>query len=337
MLLNLNARIRPGLQRPLGIPISVDSPWVSKDHASFKLKPTVEQSAVELKVFEIDKKKSFTRIPYLAFKSEIEASRMCSAIKFDYGEKKCIEAKGDKVFWLKENRPTFTIEKAALLGQQKEEIVNLKYIPSIRISDILPQNDLYQLVGMSAFEGSEFVWNFAYGANMSSFKLTQTRNIQPLESIPAILPGYRLAFNHRGGMGNVMEQEEDEEGSSQLPVHGVLHKLKLIDYLALLEMEHEYLPIEILAHSYDEREIPAVVLKSPKERCIEEGLPVPQRYMNLLIDGAQEFKLHPRYQNFLKSRATIQSSNRNYPYYTSASDKQYKLFAWPKVSFSEKV
>jgi hypothetical protein len=98
----------------------------------------------------------------------------------------------------------------------------VNYIPSIRITEIQPKNDLYKLVGMSAFENSEFVWNFAYGASMSSFKLVNQRNTKPLESVPAVLPGFRLAFNHRGGMGNVMEDSDERS----LPVHEVLHKLK---------------------------------------------------------------------------------------------------------------
>ena len=41
------------------------------------------------------------------------------------------------------------------------------------------------------------VWYFAFGANISPKKLTGARNITPLESRAATLPGYRLAFNHR--------------------------------------------------------------------------------------------------------------------------------------------
>ena len=43
----------------------------------------------------------------------------------------------------------------------------------------------------------EGVWYYAYGANMSSEKLTGSRNITSLESVPGRLDGWRLAFNHR--------------------------------------------------------------------------------------------------------------------------------------------
>jgi hypothetical protein len=43
----------------------------------------------------------------------------------------------------------------------------------------------------------EGIWYFAYGANMSPKKLTGSRKITPLESVPATLPGWALSFNHR--------------------------------------------------------------------------------------------------------------------------------------------
>lgn len=41
------------------------------------------------------------------------------------------------------------------------------------------------------------IWYFAFGANMSRKKLTGSRGIAPLESLPAKLPGWALEFNHR--------------------------------------------------------------------------------------------------------------------------------------------
>jgi hypothetical protein len=41
------------------------------------------------------------------------------------------------------------------------------------------------------------IWNFAYGANMSPRKLVGSRGRHPLQSVPAVLKGYKLAFNHR--------------------------------------------------------------------------------------------------------------------------------------------
>ena len=44
---------------------------------------------------------------------------------------------------------------------------------------------------------TEGVWYFAFGANINANKLGQVRGIHPLESAPAFVSGWRLAFNHR--------------------------------------------------------------------------------------------------------------------------------------------
>merc|ERR1719160_38772 len=52
-------------------------------------------------------------------------------------------------------------------------------------------------------EGEQGVWNFAYGANINPWKLENVRGIIPLEMVRGFLSGWRLVFNHRGGMGNL--------------------------------------------------------------------------------------------------------------------------------------
>ena len=88
------------------------------------------------------------------------------------------------------------------------------------------------------------VWNFAYGANMAKEKLSGARGLQPLASKPGLLKGHRMAFNHRGAMGNVMP----DAGKS---VHGVLHLLSNEEIGVLTNMEHEYWPVEVDVHAYD--------------------------------------------------------------------------------------
>ena len=40
-------------------------------------------------------------------------------------------------------------------------------------------------------------WYFAFGANMSTGKLTNVRGITPLETAAGSVEGWRLVFNHR--------------------------------------------------------------------------------------------------------------------------------------------
>lgn len=66
-------------------------------------------------------------------------------------------------------------------------------------------NDSKQKKGDQNTNGKTcYYWNFAFGANMSRDKLEKSRKIKPLESIPGVLPGWRLSFSHRGGMGTLM-------------------------------------------------------------------------------------------------------------------------------------
>jgi len=94
-------------------------------------------------------------------------------------------------------------------------------------------------LGAALPDGS--VWVFSYGANTCPRKLSGVRGVQPLESLPASLPGWRLAFTHRGGMGNVEPLAPSQAGPAGLQaVHGVLHRLSAGDYGRLINMEHEY-------------------------------------------------------------------------------------------------
>jgi len=50
--------------------------------------------------------------------------------------------------------------------------------------------------GIGALQ-EESVWYFAFGANMTAKKLTESRGIKPFEATNGFLPGWRLAFNHK--------------------------------------------------------------------------------------------------------------------------------------------
>jgi hypothetical protein len=62
---------------------------------------------------------------------------------------------------------------------------------------------------------SNGIWNFAYGANMSPAKLGGSRGLRPLASQPGKLSGHRLAFNHRGGFGNVVSVDRPSAAAAE--------------------------------------------------------------------------------------------------------------------------
>lgn len=75
--------------------------------------------------------------------------------------------------------------------------------------------------GLGGARADASVWQFAYGANMSPTKLGGARGIHPLESLPAVLPGWRLAFDHRGGMGSLAQLAPGEDAPGGLPVRAL--------------------------------------------------------------------------------------------------------------------
>ncbi|KAL4448021.1 hypothetical protein ABPG75_005240 [Micractinium tetrahymenae] len=185
-------------------------------------------------------------------------------------------------------------------------------------------------LGSARPDGS--VWVLSYGANMSPTKLSGVRGIAPLESLPAALPGWRLAFVHRGAMGSLVPLAPGERGPAGLgAVHGVLHRLGAADYGRLINMEHEYLPVEVEAVPYGTSSpLPAVALVTPEDKRIADGLPPIQRYLSLLQEGAAHHQLDPGYVAWLNSLQGIDRRERGDAYYTAAGSGE-PLPALPKI------
>jgi len=174
---------------------------------------------------------------------------------------------------------------------------------------------------------------FAFGANINPHKLIQARRIQPLESSPAVLPGYRLEFNHRGGFGNVVRLQPGEAGPKGLTaVHGVVHCLEPEDIAKLTNMEHEYWPMTVEAQLYESHggsTVPCVAFVTPPERKVVSGLAPTGRYLNLLKDGAKSWPLDAKYCEWLDSLSSVHQDRRDIRYYESVADGS-RLPPWPK-------
>eukprot|EP01062_Namystynia_karyoxenos_P036202 TRINITY_DN26369_c1_g1_i1.p1 TRINITY_DN26369_c1_g1~~TRINITY_DN26369_c1_g1_i1.p1 ORF type:complete len:265 (+),score=63.31 TRINITY_DN26369_c1_g1_i1:66-860(+) len=163
----------------------------------------------------------------------------------------------------------------------------------------------------SSWHAVEGRWNFAYGANVNRHKLEQVRRIKPLESAPAVLRGHRLAFNHAGGMGNVLR------AGPTANCHGVLHRLRPADFDKLADMECDYEMRCVPVEAYDGRIIHAEVFVSPPDKCCRDGLPPPDRYVRLIATGAAEWGLDVEHVRWLQSMPTCNSSQRGREYYTN--------------------
>ncbi len=158
-------------------------------------------------------------------------------------------------------------------------------------------------------QATDAIWNFAYGANINETKLRAVRKMMPLDSQPCVLAGWRLAFNHNGGMGNLVRDP-------RAACHGVAHLLSADDFARLSAMENDYdaTPVRVLPYDADSPAIDAVAFVSKPSHEIAEGLPPPTRYANLLREGAAHWKLE--HAAWLDALATL-DGQRGAEYRTS--------------------
>lgn len=167
------------------------------------------------------------------------------------------------------------------------------------------------------------VWYFAFGSNINKKVFEGRRRISPAESVPAVLPGWRLEFSQPGlpyaepAFAAVEPQPEEVEdaaassgGARQPDVHGVAHRITPSQWAYVLETEggsggkedHAYKVVEATAVDYSGRELVVLTLTvSPKIKARLQGrhaLPS-LRYLTLIRDGAKDYGLTPEYQAWL--------------------------------------
>ena len=195
-------------------------------------------------------------------------------------------------------------------GHERIKEINTGYVATLGSSAAMVRECPF---GLGSY--ARGVWNFAYGANVNHAKLVSVRKITPLESLPGLLEGYKLSFNHHGGMGNVEWMTTSAasyfEARGIHGVHGILHRLTLRDFARLTNMESGYRPVEVDVFASDGRgKIRAVVFISPKHRNVRDDLHPTNRYLKLIIDGAKQWNLDAAYVRWLESLESIPSQNR---------------------------
>ena len=126
---------------------------------------------------------------------------------------------------------------------------------------------------------------FAYGSNMHKSVFQGRRMISPAESLPAVLPGWRLTFGQPGlpysepafaAVEPVTGSAAGGQRQQQPEVHGVVHRITPSQWNYVLETEGAssqdkdsesgYLVVEATAVAYDGRELPGVMTLSVHEK-----------------------------------------------------------------------
>jgi len=166
------------------------------------------------------------------------------------------------------------------------------------------------------------VWNFAFGANIDPWKLKKKRGMRPLEEVAGQLPGWRLVFNHSGGMGNIEPLPGKAPGECPDAVHGMLLLLTADDFKTLSNMEHEYKTVDVEVQAYDGRSIVAKAFVSPPEYRLKTYPPPPDRYINLIRRGAESSNLDRTYQKWLRTVTGVGDRGLEYWDHTGFSRRQ---------------
>ncbi|GLC43160.1 hypothetical protein PLESTB_000856700 [Pleodorina starrii] len=183
--------------------------------------------------------------------------------------------------------------------------------------------------------GPAGVWYFAYGSNMNPNTLKGRRQVNPLESRPAVLHGWKLSFRMLGlpyiepGFGTIERVNGTEGGSAAAPwsraaasspsesgsssrrweseVHGVLHRISVKDWTQVMASEgvgagkSGYRVVEVEVALYDGRRVRALTLEGQPPSLHSPSRPVAPsaRYLNLLRDGARHYGVDPEYITYL--------------------------------------
>ena len=151
---------------------------------------------------------------------------------------------------------------------------------------------------------------FAIGS-MTNTTALSLRDLTPISSRPAMLPGYRLVFRGNGGMASaektdtlVTHDDIDQEDYPFDCIHGVLHLLTASDMQTLDYFEGGYDKQECKVLLYDKvTEISAFVYVMHKSAWPVAGphphiLPT-ERYLDIIAKGCTEHGVNPAWIDFI--------------------------------------
>lgn len=143
---------------------------------------------------------------------------------------------------------------------------------------------------------NDAAWNFAYGSNLHPEIRERRRGLRPSAVLPAVLPGWRLAFDLPGvplvepAMASILPAPEDE-------VHGLLLRFSPKELAELERSEgggRFYEQVKVEVRTYEGARIRALAFKTAPGSVIPER-PPSRRYLELIREGARRSGLHPDY------------------------------------------
>lgn len=142
-------------------------------------------------------------------------------------------------------------------------------------------------------------WYFAFGANMATSVFIGRNRMQPTHWEVASLREHRLAFSEPGIMPGVEPAFANVEPAEGRVVHGVLYRLPERQLERLDKMESQnYRRCELTVRGQDSGPLQATLYQSL--RHVPDRRPS-RRYLELLVEGAEEHLLPLEYRAWLRS------------------------------------
>jgi hypothetical protein len=164
---------------------------------------------------------------------------------------------------------------------------------------------------------------FAFGSNMVESTLTALRQVYPLNATAAILPDYKLRFNIGGG-GLLEGAAASVESAPGQNVHGILYTLTPQDFSRVgitegIPLVYRWERCRVYAYVGDgisagKEAVAAnetggviaftLVKSSPGN---SDDSPPSRSYLNLLIQGAEEWKLDRSFRDMLETTSVARN------------------------------
>ena len=153
---------------------------------------------------------------------------------------------------------------------------------------------------MKAGDDEELLWYFAISSMMNPTSMS-LRGVKAIESQPAEIMDHKLYFFGSFGFAEALP-------SPGCTFHGVMHRLDHENMAKLDKIESAYLRTAAKAKRYESDELFDVFVytrEEGKERNLEVDKPPHERYMEILITGAQHFGVQQQHIENLKKIKTI--------------------------------
>lgn len=138
------------------------------------------------------------------------------------------------------------------------------------------------------------IWFFGYGSNMDSENLSKKKGVAVLQTTPAILRGYKMAFSLPAITYAEPFFANCEKGEESDNIHGVAFETDSDSVAKMDKVESGYDKASVQLEAYDGRKMNGYVYVNKPHREVRVGNPS-GRYLRLLINGAKAAGLDKEY------------------------------------------